>query len=107
MSQTFDRIRTLVAEGNVQVSSHGYDELAEDAIVYADILEGIEDAALIEDYPTASKGPSVLLLQHDSAARPVHVVWGIPNGKEGPAVVVTAYRPDPARWSADFRSRKT
>lgn len=27
--------------------------------------------------------------------RPNHVVWGIPIGKSSPAVIVTAYRPDP------------
>jgi hypothetical protein len=36
----------------------------------------------------------------------VHAVWGIPKGATGPAVLVTAYRPDPSRWSEDFMRRR-
>jgi hypothetical protein len=35
----------------------------------------------------------------------LHVVWGIPQGHASPAVLVTAYRPDATRWSADFTRR--
>jgi hypothetical protein len=38
--------------------------------------------------------------------KPVHVIWGIPKGKDSPAVLVTAYRPDPERWSDDFLGRR-
>jgi hypothetical protein len=38
--------------------------------------------------------------------KPIHVVWGIPRDATSPAVLVTAYRPDPERWSDDFRRRK-
>ena len=36
----------------------------------------------------------------------LHVVWGIPKGHDGPAVLVTAYRPDPKRWNETFTERK-
>jgi class 3 adenylate cyclase len=32
--------------------------------------------------------------------------WGIPRGQTAPAVLVTAYRPDPARWTDDFLRRR-
>ncbi|MFH1994217.1 MAG: DUF4258 domain-containing protein [Nitrospinota bacterium] len=52
------------------------------------------------------KGPSVLLLLRDRLGGPIHVVWGIPKGVSSPAVLVTAYRPDADRWTADFLRRK-
>ncbi|HEX3673217.1 MAG TPA: DUF4258 domain-containing protein [Rhizomicrobium sp.] len=105
-SETLEKVVVLAGAGRVLVSAHGYDELAADGILFSDVLSGLSEAELVEDYPTASKGPSVLVLQRDSENRPVHAVWGIPRGASAPAVLVTAYRPDPARWSADFKERR-
>jgi hypothetical protein len=103
---TLEKIRSLAARGRILVSAHGYDELAADDIFFSEIVTGLKDAEIVEDYPDASKGPSVLVLQHDDQGRPLHVVWGIPKGSDGPAVVVTAYRPDPKKWSQNFKERR-
>lgn len=105
MSATLETIKRLVATGDVRISEHGYDELVNDDILARDILNGVSAATLVEDYPEFGKGPAVLVLQSDGAGKPLHVVWGIPRGRISPAVLVTAYRPDPTRWSADFLRR--
>ena len=71
-----------------------------------EVLQGVENATVIREYPDYGKGPCVLVLQHDAQERPVHVVWGIEKGTETPAVIVTAYRPDPAQWDSDFIRRR-
>lgn len=103
---TLERIRRLVETGEVRISEHGYDEMAEDGILVRDVLAGVADAVLVEDYPAFGKGPSVLVLQVDGIGQPVHVVWGIPRGHSRPAVVITAYRPDPERWHEGFTERR-
>jgi hypothetical protein len=107
LSETLDKIRALVARGEVRVSLHGYEELAGDSIHVFDIVEGLNAAIVVEDYPAYLKGPCVLVLEHDRTSQPIHVVWGIPVGKDSPAVVVTAYRPDPAKWDDTWRKRRT
>jgi len=106
MSATLEAVKGLAAAGNVRISEHGYDELAEDHIVAREVLGGLSDAAVVEDYPDFSKGPAVLVLQYDHRNEPIHVVWGIPRGHSSPAVLVTAYRPNPRRWSEDFLERR-
>lgn len=106
MTETLDRVRRLVANGQVRISDHGYDGLMSDDILAKDILDGVGTAYVVEDYPNAAHGPAVLVLQYDQSGKPVHVLWGIPAGRDGPAVVVTGYRPDPARWSDDYLRRK-
>jgi hypothetical protein len=106
MSETLRRVQMLVLTGNYRVSDHGFDELEEDVIIASEAITGIADATAIEDYPDRLRGPSVLVLQYDADGRAIHVVWAIPAGERGPAVLVTAYRPDPNRWDSEFRKRK-
>jgi hypothetical protein len=80
--------------------------MAEDGILAGEAIDGVADAVVVEDYPEYSKGPCVLVPQRDRGGRPIHVVWGIPRGQMSPAVLVTAYRPDPALWTDDFLRRK-
>ena len=100
------KIQKLLANGEVILSEHGYDELADDAISVRDIIEGMNSAEVLEEYPDYPRGPCLLVLERDSNEEPLHAVWGIQRGKKRPAVLVTAYRPDPKRWSTDFRRRK-
>ena len=105
ISATFQNIKKLVEKKEVLISSHGYEELAEDDIFVQDIIKSIKNAKVLEDYPNFGKGPCVLLLQSDRDEKPIHTVWGIPQGKITPAVLITAYRPDPKKWSEDFMRR--
>jgi hypothetical protein len=64
-SDTFAKIKQLAAECKVLVSAHGYDELAADGIFFSEILSGLPGSELVEDYPGAVKGPTVLILLRD------------------------------------------
>ena len=106
MASTLRQIQELVARGEARVSAHGYDELAADGLPVRDLVDGLASAELIREYPDYARGPCVLVLLRLADGTPAHAVWGIPRGKNGPAVLVTSYRPDPAIWGADFRTRR-
>ena len=106
MSETFREIQELVRREEVRISDHGYDELAEDDILAIEVVEGTRLARVVEDYPNFPKGPCVLVLQQDGQGNPIHALWGIPRGTASPAVLITAYRPDPERWTDNFQRRR-
>lgn len=76
VSNTLAKVKRLALAGQIRISEHGYEELANDGLTAREILAGLEQAT------------------------------GIPAGHVSPAVLVTAYRPDPARWNPDFTERK-
>ena len=106
MSETFRQVVRLIQLGEVRISDHGYDEMAADGIFARDVLAGIADAIVVEDYPGYAKGPCVLTLQKDRRGEPMHVVWDVSKGTSTPAVLITAYRPDPDRWEPGFVRRR-
>ena len=106
MNITLQLVIDLVERREVRISDHGYDELAADDILIRDVINGVKDSKIGEDYPEYHKGPCVLVLQEDQQGDPIHVVWGIPKNKAYPAVVVTAYRPNPEEWTDDFLRRR-
>jgi len=106
MSGTYEQILLLIGRDSIVVSDHGYNELAADGIFVKNVLSSMADAVVVEEYPAYPKGPCVLLLQRDRNGDPIHVVWGIPKGRQSPAVLITAYRPDLMRWEPDFLRRK-
>ena len=106
MNSIFKQIIRLIEKKEIKISDHGYNELANDGLYVKEIILGVKEAVVVEEYPQYQKGPCVLVLQKDSTGKPVHVVWGIPIGHDSPAVLVTAYRPNPQKWSKDFTRRK-
>ncbi len=48
MNDLLERIRNLVAVGEVRISVHGYDELAADGIFTRDVISGIDTSTVVE-----------------------------------------------------------
>jgi len=51
---TFDSIKILIKAGEVRVSEHGWDELESDDISVRHLLNTIDQAELIEDFPESA-----------------------------------------------------
>ncbi len=105
MSDTLDLVKPLAAAGSIVVSVHAHDRFIQNGFTTREVQAGAAAAIVVEDYPDWHKGPGVLVLQLDASGRPIHGLWGLRNCTTEPAVVITAYRPEPGEWTADFRSR--
>jgi hypothetical protein len=104
-SDTFDKVCAAVADGRVHVSEHAYDEAIDDNLSIVDVIDTTPSAEVIEDYPTDARGCSCLVLMGVGDDRPVHAVWAFDEGSAR-AILITVYRPDPARWSDDLKRRR-
>ena len=106
MSHILARIQGLVAVRAYRVSDHAFLEMVEDDILPLDIIHGLSDAAIVEAYPDANRGPTVLVLCRDSGGKPLHAVWSIYRLQPDIATLMIAYRPKPDRWTGDFLHRR-
>ena len=89
----------------ISFSGHAVQRIFERGLARSDIVETIRNGEQIEDYPHDTPYPSVLLLGF-AGTTPIHTVIAR-EAATGRCVVVTVYVPTPARWSADFRTRRT
>lgn len=68
--------------------------------------EEVEDVVwngeVIENYPEDLRGHSCLMLGYGEIKRAVHIVCA---PRDEYLAIITAYLPDPAVWSEDFRRR--
>jgi hypothetical protein len=101
---TFEEICRALRSGEYRVTDHGTEEMSFDGLLEADVIEATVDGEVIEDYPTAFPCPACLVLGHLDDGSAIHAVWAY-DGQRCYSLLVTAYRPDPARWSEDFRRR--
>ena len=106
MSDTFTKVKYLVAAGKSQVTEHSQESLLDDGIDLDEILKSVATGQVVEDYPDAFKGPSVLLLQIIRNGLPVHVLWGLSKLNENVASLVTVYFPAPEKWYDGFIKRR-
>ena len=85
-------------------SGHAVQRLFERGLKAAQVQSIIESGEVITSYPDDQPLPSFLILGWVKE-RPLHVVLAV-DAENQQCQVVTAYIPDPALWSRDFKTRR-
>ena len=88
----------------IRISDHAKDEAKEDSLLLSTIFHSVRHGEIIEDYPDDQPYPSCLIYGKTENSQPVHSVWAF-NAEKKKTVLITVYRPDPARW-IDWKERK-
>lgn len=106
MSDLLAKVQQLIGDGRLRVSAHGFEELESDGISLSELLDASPNGKWVEEYQDYHKGPCVLVLVYLADGSAVHALWGIAKSSPDEVTLITAYRPDPKRWTSDFRRRK-
>ncbi len=89
---------------NVRFSGHAVTRLFERDLSKDDVLDVLKHGESIANYPNDNPYPSQLILGY-IGCRPIHIVAAQDTASQT-CFIVTAYQPDPALWSADFKTRR-
>lgn len=95
-------LRKLYDRDMVFLTAHCALRLEQREITEDDIRSALNNGDIIERYLEDYPWPSCLISGY-SNGRPLHICIGT-NGEA--AKLITAYWPDPDKWSADFKQRK-
>jgi hypothetical protein len=99
-------VRTLIQNGNYELSKHAEREREADRISMQELEAALVDCEIIEDYPEDLRGPSFLVLGF-SEERPIHAVGALRTNPDE-LLLITVYDPSnsPAVWMEGYRRRK-
>jgi len=89
---------------SVRYSRHAIERMFQRSIRPDEVAECIRLGEAIANYPDDSPYPSALLLGF-ARGLPLHVLVARED-ETADCYVVTVYRPDPALWGSDFRTRR-
>ncbi len=93
-----------IQSNRIMITDHADEEAANDHLKFEEIFYSVLHGEIIERYPKDKPFPSCLIYGKNSKGEPIHSVWAY-NRKTKWAVIITVYRPDPARW-IDWRKRR-
>ncbi len=96
-------IRTCIEARHIYWSHHVNMRMRVRKISRGIILNAVDTYVIIESYSDDKYLPSYLVLARSGEAV-FHILFAL-DAAESNVRVVTAYRPDPAEWQDDYRTR--
>lgn len=98
-----EEIRKGFKENRYEYSLHAVDQSIIKYITRREIIEAVENAKIIEDYPDDKYGPSCLIYGKTILGRPLHIHCSYPLRPK--IKIITVYEPDPNEWN-EYQNRR-
>ena len=98
-----ETLRKYYAEDKVFVTEHAAERFRQRGIDAKDIRQALDNGDIIEQYPDDYPFPSCLVFGVDETGKVLHICM---SDEGSSSRVITAYYPDPNRWSEDLRTRR-
>ncbi|MCL2181453.1 MAG: DUF4258 domain-containing protein [Treponema sp.] len=99
---TIEDVVILCKKRSMRWTSHILERILYRGISIEDIENAVINGEIIEQYPNDYPYPSCLLMGYTKTGKVLHVVCGS-DGIE--LWLITAYYPNSAQWTDDFRQR--
>ncbi len=103
MEELLNCIKAFCRAGKISWTNHAIVRMVQRSISREDVKAALLTSVIIENYPDDYPYPSCLILSGNTAANPLHIVCGITDTE---LWIVTVYRPNPAEWESDFKTRR-
>ncbi len=100
-----DQISGNIQDYEIHFRIHASRRMFQRNISQNDVEHLLQYGTIIEQYDDDFPLPSLLLLGNNHQGRPLHAVVGL-NDKDQKLIVITAYEPDPTKWTDNFSRRK-
>jgi hypothetical protein len=97
-----ERIRAQADVENIRVTQHAQQEMVEEGIVLAQVLEAIATGRILENYPQHRRGACCLLHGLTRSGQPLHIVC---TTARSILVIITVYEPRPPKWITPTQRR--
>lgn len=97
-----DNIRRLCSDDTIQITGHALLRCRQRNIRLSEIENCIMHGEIIEEYPEDYPYPSALICLTEGV-QPIHTLVGSGDNE---LWIITAYHPDPQKWSDDYKTRK-
>ena len=98
-----DIYRKLCHDETIVMTRHARQRLVERNNALDDVEHAIRTWRIIEEYSHDTPFPSCLILGASMNHKPLHIVASTDNEF---LYIITAYHPDPQKWSEDYSVRK-
>jgi hypothetical protein len=98
-----EELKRLCITNAITWTDHAIERMIKRSISREEVKEVILNGEEIEDYPDDYPYPSCLILGFPFTGRALHVVCGVGDGV---LWIITAYSPDLAEWTDDYKTRK-
>ena len=91
-------LKTIRRQGvhqEIRFTQHAHEEMVQESITFEEVLEAIQKAEILENYPEHRRGPCCLILGFTYRHRPLHIVC---TTAREVLIIITVYEPVPPKW---------
>ena len=100
---SINTLQNYYVADNVFITEHASERFRQRGIKARDIRYAVMSGEIIEQYPDDFPFPSCLIYGKDANGKVLHICM---SDEGSSSRIITAYYPDPEKWSNDFRVRK-